>query len=161
MTKRKPETECPFEPFADVPSEYEQAWLRVHKIAGKGCTDLEMKQEFHQFIDTAERDEKRHRNWLAAWRTWCRNTVKWARERPHKPRSGGKTPPVPVSNHHDLCCALAEGKQVRMQPGSYDTPQQLVDMMAAANWMNDFAAREGWPGRVVEVVKGNGFVERV
>lgn len=159
MTKRKL-TECPFEPFAEMPDPYMVAWMRINPPPQTDEIERAT-NEFHAFIDHHLANGSQFKDWLAAWRTWCRNSVKWAKEGNGKRSNVPKEGRIRVSGHGVLEKALIAGDEVALMPGAYSAPAQLTDWVAVAHWYNDLASREGWKGRVVEVVKANGWVERV
>ena len=47
----------------------------------KECPKLSAYDEGQKFRDYALREAKTYADWPAAWRTWCRNAVRWSAER--------------------------------------------------------------------------------
>ena len=117
--------------------------------------------EYDIFIAHHEKTGSVYKSWPAAWRTWVLKEVKYRAERSQKATTPGKQPLTPVRNDGALREALAGGKKISMGPGSYNAPVSITDWAAVANWYNDLATKKGWPGRVHEVVKQNGYTQRV
>ncbi|MDO5531041.1 hypothetical protein [Sutterella sp.] len=66
---------CPFEFGAQVPDDYRAAAEKI----GLGTGDVQ--RVFDKFCDHARGNGKTFKDWLAAWRTWCRNEVDWGKNR--------------------------------------------------------------------------------
>lgn len=57
------------------PFESDLEWTKAE------CPSIDGANEAQQIRDHALRDGVTHKDWSAAWRTWCRNAVKWSRPR--------------------------------------------------------------------------------